>query len=64
MRRRVDWLFVLNKNGTDEMFLYFFYLLSKLHGGKHISSNRAAYSTLKHYYSTTTISELCRKLGI
>ena len=64
MRRRVDWLSVLNKNGTEEMWIYFVRLLSRLHKGKHISSNRAAYSTLKHYYSTTTIAELCSALNL
>ena len=64
MRRRVDWVFVLNKHGNESMWKYFVVLLSKLHKGKHISSNRAAYSTLKHFYSTTTIAELCSALNL
>ena len=63
-RKRVNWVKVLHQLDQKECFDYFFLLISKKHRGKSISSNRAAYSTLKHFYSTTTIAELCEKLDI
>ena len=62
MRKRVNWVNILHKLDKKELTDYFFILISKKHKGKSISSNRAAYSTLKHFYSTTTIAELCEKL--
>lgn len=63
-RRRVNWVNILHQLDSKEITDYFFRLISKKHCGKSISSNRAAYSTLKHFYSTTTIAELCGKLGV
>ena len=64
MRRRVKWVNVLAKLDNSDMYDYFFSLISKLRKGKTMSCNRAAYYTLKHFYSTTTIDALCGKLGI
>lgn len=63
-RKRVNWVNLLHKVGTEEMINYFFCHLKRLHRGKFISSNRAAYNTLKHYYSTTTIGELLEKTSV
>lgn len=61
-RGHVNWIYFLNKVGNEEMFRYFFRLIQKLRKGKSMSSNRAAYNTLKHFYSTTTIAELYEKV--
>ena len=63
-RVRVNWVKVLNSLDQKELNDYFFHKLSILHRGKFLSSNRVAYSTLKHFYSTTTIAELREKLGL
>lgn len=67
-RRYVNWWKILNELDNSEYFSYFGKLVSSCHPGikrgRHISMNRAAYNTLKHFYSTTTVDELCRKLGI
>ena len=64
MRRRVNWFQLLQKVGTPDMMDQFFSLSRKLRKGKFMSSNRCAYNVLKSYYSTTTIDELCKELGI
>lgn len=61
-RSRNNWVNVLYQVGNEEMFRYFFDLQRRLHRGKMISPNRAAYNTLKHYYSTTTIGNLVLKI--
>ena len=63
-RQRINWVNVLGSLDSDVLNRKFFALVSKLHGGKHISCNRAAYCVLKSHYSTTTISELVRKVGL
>lgn len=63
-RNRVNWFYVLSKLDDPEMFSYFFRLVRKIRKGKTMSANRAAYNTLKHFYSTTTIAELCYKVGL
>ena len=63
-RFRYNWVKILGELDDPEMNKYFFRKLSILHHGKFISSNRAAYSTLKHFYSTTTIAELVSKIGL
>lgn len=64
-RQRVNWINILSKQDPDEMNRYFFKLMSRLHKsikGRTMSCNRAAYCTLKHFYSTTTIKELLSKV--
>lgn len=63
-RNSVNWLKVLSQLNNVEYEKYFFALCRKLHKGKPISANRAAYATLKHFYSTTTIKELVMKIGL
>ena len=63
-RKYINWVYWLNKVGNDEMFRYFFGLIEKLRKGKSMSSRRAAYCTLKHFYSSTTVADLVVKLGI
>lgn len=63
-RVRNNWVKILGELDDPEMNKYFFHKLSILHRGKFISSNRAAYSTLKHFYSTTTIAELLEKISV
>ena len=63
-RNSVNWLKVLSQLNNVECEKYFFVLCRKLHKGKPISANRAAYATLKHYYSTTTIQDVVRKIGL
>lgn len=67
-RVHVNWWKVLNGLDNPEIFSYFGKLVCKLKPhikrGHHMSMNRCAYYALKHYYSTTTVDELCRKLGI
>lgn len=63
-REKVNWFKVLIDQHNIVFDEYFFNLIGKLHRGKRISNQRAAYSTLKHFYSTTTIADLKRKLGI
>lgn len=63
-RIRVNWLKVLSQLDNRVYEEYYFSLLRKLHRGRNISSNRCAYATLKHFYSTTTINELVRKIGL
>lgn len=64
MRQRVNWVKILHKLDRKDLTDHFFILISKKHKGKSISSNRAAYATLKKYYSTTTIADLVKKLGV
>ena len=64
MRKRVDWFDLLQKVGTSDMMEQFFSISRKLRKGKSMSKNRCAYNVLKSYYSTTTIDELCEKLGV
>ena len=63
-RKRIDWFAVLNSLDRQEYNSYFFNLLKKLRRGKYMSVNRCAYCTLKHFYSTTTITELAKKVGV
>lgn len=67
-RKRINWICVLKKVGTQEMFSYFVGLQCRFKKHKHCSSalspNRCAYATLKHFYSTTTIGELLEKVGL
>ena len=63
-RKRVDWLVVLAQVLDEEKRNYFNDLFSRDYDGKRMSINRCAYNTLKHFYSTTTIDELCEKVGI
>lgn len=63
-RKYVDWLKVLDDQKIPELYEYFYRLATTLHAGKHISLRRCAYCTLKHHYSTTTVDELVRKLGL
>lgn len=64
MRRRVDWLNVLMNLDSDYLLAEFQRRFRILRRGKYMSSNRCAYYVLKDYYSTTTIEELCSKLGV
>ena len=64
MRRRVKWTKILFDLENEELNREFFSLYSKLRRGKCMSANRCAYYVLKNYYSTTTIAQLCEKLGI
>ena len=64
MRRHVDWFQILNEINNPVMMDRFFVLFRKLRKGKSMSERRCAYNVLKDYYSTTTIDELCEKLGI
>lgn len=65
MRKRISWLDALVKVVDDEKKKYFFELFYKNQkNGKRMSANRCAYYTLKHFCSTTTIDELCEKLGL
>lgn len=67
-RKCVYWFDVLVKLNNPEMNNYFHELTLRFYNRKrcasHLSYNRIAYYTLKHYYSTTTVDELCQKLGI
>lgn len=67
-RKRIDWFSVLLNLKNSEMYSYFHELTHRFYDRKrcapHLSYNRIAYYTLKHYYSTTTVDELCHKLGI
>lgn len=66
-RKRVDWFSVLVFLNNPDMNDYFHELTLRFYDRKrcapHLSYNRIAYYTLKHYYSTTTVDELCQKLG-
>lgn len=64
MRRRVDWYQIMCDLDNQEVYQLFFPLFCKLRKGKSMSKNRCAYNALKNYYSTTTIAELCEKLGV
>ena len=64
MRKRVNWYKELIKLDDPDLFSQFFDLFKKLRHGKSMSINRCAYYVLKSYYSTTTIGQLCEKLGI
>ena len=64
MRKRVNWFNLLQELDNPELLDHFFVLARKLRHGKYMSGNRCAYNVLKNYYSTTTIDELCEKLGI
>lgn len=64
MRKRINWYRELIKLDDPVLFDKFFKLFKKLRHGKSMSINRCSYYVLKDYYSTTTIDQLCRKLGI
>lgn len=63
-RKRYNWVKILHSIDCKDFNDYFFKKLSILHSGKFVSANRIAYSTLKHFYSTTTIDELVKVLGL
>lgn len=66
-RKKINWFNELNKLDNPEYFKYFFKLLHRWRPTRRstsLSFNRCAYNTLKHFYSTTTIDELKRKLEL
>lgn len=63
-RKRVNWIKVLTDLNDEAMLSYYFKISSKLHKGRSVSFNRAAYSTIRHFYSTTTIDQTMEKLGL
>lgn len=63
-RKYVDWLQIMFDLNRYELNSYCRDLFNRKKSGKHLSLRRCAYYTLKHYYSTTTIGELCEKLGV
>lgn len=63
-RRKVNWLKVLFDLQDQSMTDYCHVLFKKLRHGKSMSLNRCAYNTIRHFYSTTTIDETVRKLGL
>lgn len=64
VRKRINWFYYLFKFGTEQEKSYFRDLLNKYREGKKPSFNRLAYAALRSCHSTTTIDELCEKLGI
>ena len=67
-RDRINWVNVLHAQDSNVMLDYYFKLISKKHPfsrrGGSISCNRAAYNTLRHFYSTTTVKELAKRLSV
>lgn len=64
MRKRINWLDVLNKINDPELMNYFFRIFQKTRRGKSMSARRCAYYALKHWYSTTTIDQLVKVLAL
>lgn len=63
-RKRVNWHRELLKLKDADLEHEFCVLSGKLHHGHSFSAKRCAYYVLKKHYTTTTIAELCEKLGI
>ena len=65
-KKRVNWFLILQKVWDEDMKNHYFKLLTKHRPNRrrsdHLSQNRCAYNTLKHYYSTTTTKELLEKI--
>lgn len=63
-RRKINWIKVLTDLNNDTMYKHCMDLFSKLRKGKSMSLNRCAYYTLRHFYSTNSIEDTVRKLGL
>lgn len=63
-RRRINWWKVLQEQDDPELCRLYVRLQKRLYRGRPLSFKRCSYYALKSYYSTTTIDELCEKLGL
>lgn len=64
MRGKYNWIQIIHQLNNKGIENTYFALLQKTKRGKSMSANRCAYYALKSWYSTTTIVELVRKLGL
>lgn len=66
-RGKYNWVQILHSLNNKAIEQTYFRILNKLVPNKKghcMSANRCAYYALKTWYSTTTIAELVRKLGL
>lgn len=63
-RKRVNWYKIMLDLGNSEIEHEYILYTGRLYCGKHLSYKRCAYYALKKYYSTTTIDQLLKKVGV